>query len=184
MKRYYYISNDLDDLESVEQELEENGIDRPQIHVLSNFDADIAKRDLNEVHSFFRTDVVHWGLRGLMVGVMMALVALGVVNMTGLHETVGWTPFIFLAIILLGFCTWEGGFYGFQEPNERFRKFQHILDKGKHVFFVDVRPEQEDRMNHIIGMHHSMIPAATGEAAPQWLVHGQKRWDDFLHWAP
>jgi hypothetical protein len=36
-------------------------------------------------------------------------------------------PFIFLAIIALGFSTWEGGFYGIQSPNFHFSKFEDVL---------------------------------------------------------
>ena len=35
MKRHYYISEDLDDLERVEQELQGKGLDKPHMHVLS-----------------------------------------------------------------------------------------------------------------------------------------------------
>ena len=39
MKRHYFISDDLDDLERIEEELEQRGINTPQIHVLSKDDA-------------------------------------------------------------------------------------------------------------------------------------------------
>ncbi|MFT7496839.1 MAG: hypothetical protein ACI9V8_001739, partial [Urechidicola sp.] len=35
MKRHYYISDDLDDLDRIEQELESSGVHKPQIHVFS-----------------------------------------------------------------------------------------------------------------------------------------------------
>ena len=38
MKRFYYISDDLDDLEQIEHDLEAGGIARPQIYLLSNDD--------------------------------------------------------------------------------------------------------------------------------------------------
>ena len=55
----------------------------------------------------------------------------------------GWTPFIFLAVVLLGFCTWEGGLIGIQDPNHNFTRFEQALKDGKHVFFVDLEPGQE-----------------------------------------
>ena len=39
MKRHYYISNSLDELEVVERELEAEGVTISQIHVLSEDDA-------------------------------------------------------------------------------------------------------------------------------------------------
>ena len=35
MRRHFYISNNLDELENVEKELESHGISTPHIHVLS-----------------------------------------------------------------------------------------------------------------------------------------------------
>ena len=43
MKRFYFISDDLDDLERLEAELEDNGLQQPQIHVLSEDDAELAR---------------------------------------------------------------------------------------------------------------------------------------------
>ena len=44
MKRHYYISSDLDDLELIERDLEEAGVSTPQIHVLSDDDARVVVR--------------------------------------------------------------------------------------------------------------------------------------------
>ena len=44
--RHYFISDDLDDLDLLEDQLEHNGIDSPRIHVLSNDTVGVA----NHVH--------------------------------------------------------------------------------------------------------------------------------------
>lgn len=49
MNRFYYISDNLSELEQVEQELEASGISTEQIHVLSEHDADLEPRRLNSV---------------------------------------------------------------------------------------------------------------------------------------
>ena len=143
MKRFYFISDDLDDLERLEAELEDNGLQEPQIHVLSEDDAELARHRLNEVHSFMKTDVVHSAIRGAVLGLVAAFLALAVANLSGLPEAVGWAPFVFLAIVLLGFFTWEGGLFGIQETNSQFRRFEADLKHGRHIFIVDINPEQE-----------------------------------------
>jgi ferredoxin-NADP reductase len=35
MKRHFYISDNLDSLQAIEQELEDGGVDTAQIHILS-----------------------------------------------------------------------------------------------------------------------------------------------------
>ena len=61
MRRFYYISDDLDNLEQIEHELESGGIARPQIYLLSNDDVGLENHDVNRVASFLKTDVVHLG---------------------------------------------------------------------------------------------------------------------------
>lgn len=185
MKRHYYISDDLDDLEHVEEELEKAGLATPQIHVLSTKDAEVAHHHhLHEVESLMKKDIVHGTEIGALVGVCAAAVVLAVAYFTGWHETVTWVPFIFLAIIVLGFCSWEGGLFGLRLPNHHFKRFQELLKEGKHIFFVDVDPEQEAVLESVVNAHPRLELAGEGKAAPRWIVRGQQRWKEFVHWAP
>ena len=69
MNRHFYISDDLDDLELVEEELESNGISTPHIHVLSLNDAEVARhKHLHEVEAVLRTDVGYHGIGILHLG--------------------------------------------------------------------------------------------------------------------
>ena len=47
MKRYFFLADNLDKLAAIEHDLEENGLSRPQIHVLSHDDSGVAQRKLN-----------------------------------------------------------------------------------------------------------------------------------------
>ena len=68
--RHYFISDNLDDLETFEEELEAAGITTPQIHVLSLHDEEVAHHDhLNYVQSFMKKDIVHSAELGAVVGV-------------------------------------------------------------------------------------------------------------------
>ena len=116
MKRHYYISNDLDDLEIVERDLESAGVSTPQIHVLSEDDSGVETHHLHEVEAVLKQDVVHGTEIGAVVGVIAAAAILLLFWLSGLTETYTWVPAIFLSVIVLGFCTWEGGFIGIQNP--------------------------------------------------------------------
>lgn len=185
MLRHYYITDDLDDLESVEIELERRGVLTPQIHVLSRDDAEVEKHHLNEVEAVLKKDVVHSMEMGALIGVVASLSVLAIAYLAGWTESAaGWMPFIFLAIVVLGFCTWEGGFKGIQEPHYQFKRFEDVLDAGKHVFFVDVDPDQEDTVREVIGAHPKLNPAGDGPATPRWVVHAQKNWGKFVDTMP
>ena len=184
MKRHFYISNDLDDLENLEQDLERQQISRPQIHILSNSDADLEKHHLHQVESLFKKDVVHSTKLGFLVGLVMAALILGVTYLFNLVEGYLWIPVFFLAVIALGFCTWEGGLIGIQEPHHEYKKFQKLLAHGKHVLIVDVKPEQEELLEKTIRTHPRVKSAGTGEDVSDLLVGVQKQWNKFIHWAP
>ena len=184
MKRHYYISDDLDDLEVVERDLESAGVTTPQIHVLSEDDAGLDEHHLHKVEAVLKKDVVHGTELGAVVGVVAAAAVLAIAYFSGLTETYTWVPAIFLAVILLGFCTWEGGLIGIQEPHVDFKRFQDDLKAGRHVLFVDVDAEQEETLRNIVDQHPRLTPAGEGAATPKVVVKAQEKFSDFMKVAP
>src|SRR2546427_13250060 len=111
MLRRYFISDDLDDLDIIEEQLESAGISTPQIHVLTLHDAELDHHEhLHRVQSFMKKDIVHSTLIGAAVGLCAFVLVLAVAYFAGWPKTaVGWIPFVFLAVVALGFCAREGG---------------------------------------------------------------------------
>lgn len=177
MLRHYFISDSLDDLELFEEQLEAAGVSTPQIHVLSPSDSDVQRHShLHAVQSFMKSDVVHSTVRGAIVGITAAALVLLVAYFAGWTDTpAGWVPFIFLAVVLLGFCTWEAGFLGIQTPNHNFTRFEQALKDGKHIFFVDLEPQQEPVLERVLKDHSMVELAGTGTATQHWLVTVQQR---------
>ena len=184
MKRHYYISDDLDDLEIVERDLENAGVTTPQIHVLSEDDAGLEEHHLHQVEAVLKKDVVHGTEMGAVVGVIGAAAVLGIAYMSGITETYTWVPAIFLAIVVLGFCTWEGGLIGIGEPHVDFKRFQDDLHAGKHILFVDVNPDQESILRRVIGEHPKLQDAGEGASTPGWVVGAQNKFAAFMKTAP
>jgi hypothetical protein len=180
MNRHFYISNDLNDLEQIELELEQEGISAAHSHVLSLDDAEVAAHpSLNEVEAVLRTDVVHSTKVGAVVGVIAATLMIYVVSLTGWAEKATWVPFVFLAIAMLGFFTWEFGFIGIQRKNNRFARFEKALKRGKHIFFVDIESENESILSKILKKHPKLKRAGDGPSVPQWFVSMQGRFGLF-----
>ncbi len=175
--RHYFISNDLDDLEVVQQQLEGEGLTKPQIHVLSLDDMAVENHHrLHDVSSFMKTDVLRSGEIGLLVGLAIAAALLLIAYFAGWTAApVGWLPFVLLAAIVLGFATWEGGFIGIQRRNTHFARFEKALADGNHVFFVDVEPGQEDILDAVISPRQGIAMAGTEKGTPHWVLEGQKR---------
>ncbi|MEH6587988.1 MAG: NAD/FAD-utilizing enzyme [Halioglobus sp.] len=184
MQRHYYISTDLDDLEQIEHDLEAAGVTTPQIHILSEDDSGVEEHHLHEVEAVLKKDVVHGTERGAIVGVIGAIAVLLIAWATGIAESYTWVPAIFLAVIVLGFCTWEGGLIGIQEPHTDFARFQDDLKAGKHVLFVDVDPDQQEALQQVVGAHPRLEDAGTGSATPKLVVVLQQKWSRFMQLAP
>ncbi|MCC2618137.1 NAD/FAD-utilizing enzyme [Aestuariibacter halophilus] len=185
MLRHYYISDDLADLKVIESELEGKGLTTPQLHILSEADADVERYHLNAIESVLKKDVVHSTEVGAVIGLLSAALVLSVAYLFEWHlSPVGWVPFGFLAVVLLGFCTWEGGLIGIQLPNYQFKRFQKLLREGYHVFFVDVEESQQDALHDVVEQHPRLRLAGTGEARPLWVVRGQDRFREFMKTMP
>jgi hypothetical protein len=183
LKRFYYIGDDLDDLEAVERELEQNGISTPQIYILSNDDAGLETHHLNRVASFLKTDVIHAGKIGVLLGLAAATGVVTVSHFSGIAATVGWAPFIYLAVIALGFVTWEAAFIGIQQRNVHFRRFDETLQAGKHILFVETDPTEEDTLRQVLGRHATLKSAGIETTHTKWLMVFLCNWQRFRKWA-
>jgi hypothetical protein len=181
--RHYFISDNLDDLELFEEQLEADGVSTPQIHILSLDTLGLAQHPhLHEVQSVMKYDVVHSSLIGAGVGLCFLFIFL---TTTAISEwassALGWMPFIFLAVVILGFCTWEGGLIGTQRRNYKFARFEKQLQEGKHLFFVDVYQHQEPILARVLGTHPTISIAGTGRSVPDYLVQWQRRMGMIRH---
>ena len=177
MNRHYFVSGNLDELENISRELESKDITALQTHVLTLDDAALVGRGLHQVPSFMKSDAVRSALKASLLVILVAY-------LMDLPEQVGWLPFIFLAVVLMGFITWEGGMWGVQEPNAHFKRFQEVLAEGKYVFYVEVKEDQESALKLVIDNHPDLEHAGT-EAVPTDLVLSvESGVSKFAKWGP
>ena len=186
MNRHFFISDDLNDLEMVEKELEDQGVGMPQIHVLTKDEAGAEQHHLHQVPSLVKNNVVRSTFKAAIFGVLGAIAVLVIAHFSGITETIGWVPFAFLALIVLGFITWEGGMWGIQEPNAKFKRFDKALKEGKHVLYVEVKKDsQEERvLKDVTGRHPRLEQAGVEDAATDLLVGAENLALKFAKWGP
>ncbi|KXI27329.1 NAD/FAD-utilizing enzyme [Paraglaciecola hydrolytica] len=185
MQRHYYISDDLSELETIENELQAKGVLSPQIHVLSDNDAEVEKHHLHAIEPVLKKDVVRSTEVGAILGLVGAGLVLVVTYLMQWHQSpIGWLPFIFSALVTLGFCTWQGGLIGIQLPHHQFKRFQELLQKGQHVFFVDIEHKQEAILTSVVNQHPNLKSAGTGKATPSWIVKGQHKFSHVMKVMP
>src|SRR5690606_4769939 len=133
-----------------------------------------------DVEAVLRKDVVHGTERGAVIGVIGAALVLLAAWATGIADTITWVPPVFLAVIVLGFCTWEGGLIGIQEPHSDFKRFTEDLRAGRHDLFVDISQPQQDILRRIICYHPKLTAAGDGPAAPGWFVSARARIENMM----
>lgn len=127
-----------------------------------------------------KKDLVRSGRVGLLVGLVLAIVAVAFAYASGWTETAaGWIPVIFLGAVLCAFCLWEGSFFGLQRTNRAFRPFEERLHQGQHLFFVDVKNAQEPILVNVVSHHPRLQDAGTGPAVSPLLLGWQQRWRQF-----
>ena len=183
LQRYFFISEDLDVLEALEKRLEDKGVSRMRIHILSEDDSGVERHTgLHAVESIMKTDLFHSGVVGLLLGVCAAALFLGLVWYFGWNQLTeaGWLPFGFGAFILMGFFMWEGGLLGIQTHNHHFREFEQALNTKKHVFFVDLEPEFEGLLDEFVKNSSAVKRAGVAKAPPRWLLVGEQKISHFV----
>lgn len=180
--RHYFISDNLDDIDLLEEQLETSGLSAAQIHVLSNDDVGVARHiHLHEVASLLRQDVVHSAQLGAIVGFLGALLVLVAAYAFNLPDGMsGWLPYAFLAVVVFGFCIWEGGLFGIQEPNHHYKQFEEALKQGRHVFFVDLDKPRERILAATLQGHPTLTLQSLDSGMPHWMIASYERIISFL----
>lgn len=184
MKRHYFISDNLDVLKRVQQDLLAAGITNPQIHVLSEDEAALDRLQLHAVEAVLKKDVVRGTERGAVIGFLLAALVLVLGWVTGLAAAIGWVPPVFLALVILGFCTWEGGLIGIGEQHADFKRFHGDLAEGRHVLFVDVDQDTANALQRIVAHYPDLESAGEGSATPAPVIGLQNKWSRFMELAP
>jgi hypothetical protein len=185
MKRHYFLSHNLDELDRCEADLLDAGLDTPQIHVLSRDDAGVDSHPhLTPVEAVLKKDVVRGTEVGAVIGLVGAGLVLGAAWYSEVAASVGWVPFIFLAIVVLGFCTWEGGLFGIQEPHREFSRFDDALSGGQHLLILDVSAADEKILDRVMAHYPSVKLAGEGSAAPELVVQAHKKFNNAMQTLP
>jgi hypothetical protein len=156
MNHKYYLTDNLDELEDVHDELIDSGFRDEQIHVMSDEESELPKHHLQSVNVFAKTDIVRSTLRGAAIGITLSALVLLAPVIFELNTPIGMVPFVFAAIVVLGFSTWEGGLWGIQEPNSRFKKFFERFKHGEHLLIVDFNDQQEEFVRQAERKHPSL----------------------------
>jgi len=171
----------MDEAASIEQELQSYGINKPQMHTLTNSDKSLGKHHLYNVERSLQQGVIKTGDIAVLVGVVATISILLVSYLLGWHTgPLSGMPVIIFALIVLAFCSWEGDHIGIQLPHINSSLFKTSLENGKTILFIDVEQTQELAINKIMISHPNLKPEGIATATPEWLIHQQNKYRGLL----
>ncbi|CAM3702327.1 hypothetical protein [Parendozoicomonas haliclonae] len=164
MKQYHYLFDSLNDLERACYDLEDLGVAHNHLHVANNNHLSLEKKHLNDVGTFGDTDLIHSGLRGLIIGVVASAVCGTLTWMYFGHHELGGVITAFVSLIALGFSTWLGGLIGANHDNWRLSPYHDLLADGKSLLIVDMESGQEEQVQRLMASQHREA-VHTGESS-------------------
>lgn len=150
MLHKYFLSKNLDDIEHFHDDLIQTGLSDDQIHVWSESEDDVFSHHIKPVNPFMKTDVVYSTFKGAVIGFILAGFIFSLPFIIAFDNSIKYVPFIFTALIALGFCTWEGGLRGIQTPNHHFKHLQDKIKKGYHLLIIDFELKNEKNVQHLL----------------------------------
>lgn len=142
MKHAYFVSDDLNELEHVHDELIEEGFKDRHIHVMSEEEAEVEKHHLRNVNALEKTDMFSFMLKGAEYGVVLVVLIFAAAYLFDYGSSVVMTPIAIAAAVLFGFCVWEAGLMGLHRINHRFASVQPALRQGDHILILDYRKRE------------------------------------------
>lgn len=159
MKRFYYLTDNIESTEKVSEDLHAEGISDWHFHVLSKDEAGLQKKHVHVANPLHRFDIIHSGERGALIGgVLGFLIGTLAVMMSPLGSIFGmW--FALLPTVVFGcFGAWVGGMVGLSHENYKIARFTDEIEAGRFLIMVDARKNLEDRVLRMMERQH---PEAT-----------------------
>ena len=155
MKRLYYLTDSLDSVTGIFEDLHRDGITDWHLHVLSRNEAGLYHRQIHSANMLQENDVIHSGQLGALLGGVAGLLAATLLEW--------WNPFevdiplpalIIVAGVFTMFGAWSGGLAGVTRENYKIAQFHDDLVRGKHLIMVDVSRMQEKRIRYHLSRYH------------------------------
>jgi len=155
-----YFTDSIDELEKTEHDLEENGVPRSHIHLLSRSESELIQKDLPVYSDFSKRDILHGGVMGALLGVTMAIGLLLASFLYGVTDSSIWVVIAFVSAMIIGFCTWEGGLFGLTKVNHKLAAYQAEVNSGRHLLVIDAKDASEEKTTRLIVNAHPLVQPA------------------------
>ena len=165
MKRIYYLLDDINEAHLISDTLHDNGIEDWQFHILAKDDTEIQQHHLHKANVFQKSDLVHSGERGALVGLAAGFyLALFVSPWTAL--SISFLLYSLIALTVVGMIA--GTVWGNFHENYKIFHFHNDIEDGKFLVMLDAKNDQHALVKHLM---KNEFPLLESSGEHQWFVN-------------
>lgn len=157
MKRLYYLSNNIDVVERLSDQLHQKGISDWNFHVMGKDKANMIRHHVHTTTPLHELDIVRSGERGVLGGFLVGLlVTCYIALFTSFGASMGIIAQAASVILFALFGAWLGGLIGVSTENYKIRRFHKAIDAGNYLIMVDVNHDQRRAVEDVIDKFHDI----------------------------
>ena len=165
MKRIYYLLDDINEAHLISDTLHENGIEDWQFHVLAKDDTEIQQHHLHKANVFQKSDLVHSGEQGALVGLAAGFyLAIFVSPWSAL--SISFLLYALLALTAAGLIV--GTVWGNFHENYKIFHFHNDIEDGKLLVMLDAKKDQHSLVKNL--MKHE-FPRVRSSGEHEWFIN-------------
>lgn len=155
MKQYYYLTESIDSVEKISDDLHKAGVDDQHIHIIGEKVEGIESHHLHKARDMDETDIVRSSERGALFGIILGVLffALGMTYKPFGFEIEG-VALVMITILIVGSCTWWGGIIGSYFDNYRIAAFHQAIHDNKYLIMVDTTASQGSAIRSMMSGTH------------------------------
>jgi len=136
-------------------DLHEAGVSDWFMHVISQDEMGLRRRNLRSSNYFETLDLVRDGVIGALIGLLLGLAGVGLLNY---FEPFGSEVpgFVYVALVILAtlFGAWEGGLFGVDTTSQKLKRFRSDIESGKYLMLIYARRGQGAAVKKMMADKH------------------------------
>ncbi len=158
MKCHYFLAPSLSSTKAITEALQQAGIKRWFIHVLSKDDAGLKRERIHASNYLERLDILRHGLIGAVVGFLAGLVVLAILAKWPVFGSdLPTAAYLGVLLVLTFFGAWEGGLIGVSRENKKIELFHDELEQGHYLLMIYTPKSQQERVLSTIKSVYSEV---------------------------
>lgn len=138
MHTLMYLMPRLDAAEAMVASLKKLGVGHDAYRIVSQDEDGIRRHHLHDATLLDKTDVIHWGERGALIGGLLGAVVAAALLFQPEAVPLSAAGIAMVALLMAFFGAWVGGMAGLSEENYKLKPFHEALARGQYLLKIGV----------------------------------------------